>query len=213
MILAPFLTSLCAPSLAASEVSVSGRYAEARTASVFAGACHYNGELVSDGREALLGWRFETGSFLDVELAGLSLAALIVDDQNLGLEPHSRRSVLYVPSTAGPREREALVLWAKATQADVLGVVLDVRVLALTVAVDAESFALTAQGAFEVRGTALPDRACCKMPYQVWYTPFESGVRGRLVGLDERFDVVEPLLERRWSRPGENAAFFGPFQR
>ena len=49
MILAPFLTSLCASSLPASEVAPSGAYAEARTASVFAGACHYNGELMSDG--------------------------------------------------------------------------------------------------------------------------------------------------------------------
>ena len=29
-----------------------GRYVESRTAAVFAGACHYNGEYCADGREA-----------------------------------------------------------------------------------------------------------------------------------------------------------------
>ena len=35
---------------------ITGDYVEARTASVFAGACHYNGELTTTGREAELAW-------------------------------------------------------------------------------------------------------------------------------------------------------------
>jgi hypothetical protein len=210
MILAPFLTSLCASSLPATEVLPSGSYAEARTASVFAGACHYNGELMSDGREALLGWRFESGSVAGVDLSGLSLSALIVDDQNLSTGSSRRRSVIYVPSTAGAPERLALEAWVTSAHGDVLGDVLAVRACDLSVEVAPETFALVAPGTFDLRGNALPDRACCKMPYQVWYAPFED-TTGRLVGRNERFDVVEPLLALRWSRPGENAAFFGRF--
>ena len=36
---------------------IAGDYVEARTASVFAGACHYNGELVTTGRDAIMAWR------------------------------------------------------------------------------------------------------------------------------------------------------------
>lgn len=210
MILAPFLTSLCVASLPTTDVAPSGLYAEARTASVFAGACHYNGELMSDGREALLGWRFGSGSVAGVELSGLSLAALVVDDTNLSFAPSHRRSVLYLPSSATTRERSALQIWVESAHRDVIGHIVGVRVCDLSVDVAAETFAVVAPGTLELRGNALPDRACCKMPYDVWYTPFEE-TAGRLVGRDESFDVREPLLDRRWSRPGENAAFFGRF--
>jgi hypothetical protein len=63
---------------------------------------------------------------------------------------------------------------------------------------------------FSLRGDSLPDRACCKMPLDVWYDPFVA-LDGRLVGHDAEFDLREGLLDRTWSRPGENAAFFGRF--
>jgi hypothetical protein len=50
---------------------VRGVYVEARTASVFAGACHYNGELTTAGREAVLAWSVKEGSWGGVQLAGV----------------------------------------------------------------------------------------------------------------------------------------------
>ena len=40
--------------------TIVGDYVEARTASVFAGACHYNGELVTTGRDAIMAWNTAT---------------------------------------------------------------------------------------------------------------------------------------------------------
>ncbi|MDZ4774213.1 MAG: DUF1326 domain-containing protein [Planctomycetota bacterium] len=211
MMLAPFLTAVCVPTTNA-DVALSGRYLEARTASVFAGACHYNGELVSDGREAVLAWSFEAGSFAGVDFTGRSLAALVVDDENLSFGPRVRRSVLYVTAATPSRETQALVEWAVEAHRDVLGHVVGVRFTDVALSIEDESFALDVAGVCSVNGSAMPDRACCKMPFQVWYTPFEPTLN-RLVGLDERFTLDEPLLERRWSRPGENAAFFGRFAR
>src|SRR5918997_2889835 len=54
---------------------VRGVYVEARTASVFAGACHYNGELTTAGREAVLAWSVKEGSWGGVELAGVRAVA------------------------------------------------------------------------------------------------------------------------------------------
>ena len=121
MILAPFLTSLCSAALPGDDVTPHGRYVEARTASVYAGACHYGGEVVTDGREALLAWSFAAGSFRGVDLAGLTLAALVVDDANLALAGTSRRSVVYTPASADGLQRDALLGWARAQHGDLLG--------------------------------------------------------------------------------------------
>src|SRR5260370_7828290 len=40
--------------------SVKGDYVEARTASVFAGACHFNGEVVTTGQDALMAWNIQS---------------------------------------------------------------------------------------------------------------------------------------------------------
>ncbi|HEX8117567.1 MAG TPA: hypothetical protein VF521_09860, partial [Pyrinomonadaceae bacterium] len=53
-----------------------GVYVEARTASVFAGACHYNGELTTAGREAVMAWSVKEGSWGGVSLAGVSALAV-----------------------------------------------------------------------------------------------------------------------------------------
>ena len=50
---------------------VRGEYVEVRTASVFAGACHYNGELTTAGRDALMAWNVKSGAWRGVDLAGV----------------------------------------------------------------------------------------------------------------------------------------------
>src|SRR6476659_1494042 len=65
--------------------SISGSYVEARTAEVFTGGCIMNGEAATTGREALLVWKVDRGSFDGVSLNGLAVVAAIVGDQNLGI--------------------------------------------------------------------------------------------------------------------------------
>jgi len=62
---------------------IAGDYVEARTASVFAGACHYNGELVTTGRDAVMAWSFTAGTFNGVDLAGAKAMAAVTSDANL----------------------------------------------------------------------------------------------------------------------------------
>ncbi|MBL8858454.1 MAG: DUF1326 domain-containing protein [Planctomycetes bacterium] len=210
MILAPFLTSLCSTALPPADLTPTGRYVEARTASVYAGACHFGGEVVTDGREALLAWRFDSGSYRGVDLSGLSLAVLVADEANLALASSGRRAVVYTPAAATPEQQAGLVGWVRQQHASLLGEVRAVRPVDLQLEVGAEAFTLRVPEVLELRGDALPDRACCKMPFDVWYSPLET-LHDRLVGHDQTFDVREPLLACSWSRPGENAAFFGTF--
>jgi len=56
----------------------------------------------------------------------------------------------------------------------------------------------------------LPDRECCKMPYDVWYQPF-TPIAGRIVGNSERFVWNETRLSRAFENRERNDAFVGTF--
>src|SRR5438105_344124 len=80
---------------------LNGDYVEARTASVFAGACHFNGELPTTGRDAEMAWHVTDGSWNGVSITGLNAMAAVTSDANLR-EAVGRRSVLYVDANATP---------------------------------------------------------------------------------------------------------------
>ena len=69
------LAGLVAARLGAGGVSIKGAYVEARTAEVFAGGCVINGEAATTGREALMAWKVDRGSFEGVSLNGLAVVA------------------------------------------------------------------------------------------------------------------------------------------
>lgn len=191
------------------DVAPFGAYMEARNASVFGGACHYNGELTTQGQTAVLAWRLDGGVYDGVTLAGVELAAAVGADENLKSEG-ARKSVLYVDAQAQPAQREAAVRWLRATHGAKLGEVLAVEAVALDVASDGEHFRAKAGNAFEVCGSAMPDRECCKMPYNVWYEPFEA-LEGRLVAATSHFVFREARLGANFDRSGHNDAFLGAF--
>src|SRR2546421_10414953 len=95
---------LCGAALSSSRAEANnlrGDYVEARTASVFAGACHYNGELTTTGRDALMAWNVKAGSWDGVGLAGVRALAVVGADANLS-DPHAapRPAVsVYRPAT------------------------------------------------------------------------------------------------------------------
>lgn len=188
---------------------------EARSASVFAGACHYGAEYTTQGREALCAWRFESGSFDGVSLAGVSLACVLVADRNQD-EPEARvASVALLDAAASPEARAASLAWLRATLGPRLGTLRAARVVPLAVAAEGERYALAAGPEIRLEGALLPDRACCTMPVQRWYAPL-TAVRGEgaalpPVGCSEAFALAEPALGVRFRRSGENDAFVGRF--
>jgi len=67
----------------ADNVSLRGDYVEVRTASVFAGACHFNGEVVTTGREAMMAWNVTSGKWQGIDLTGVRVLAIVSSDANL----------------------------------------------------------------------------------------------------------------------------------
>src|SRR5262245_23528213 len=72
--------------------SAQGDYVEVRTASVFAGACHFNVEFTGGGREAIMAWHFTSGNWNGADLSGLRAIAIISADDNLSNAQAVRRS-------------------------------------------------------------------------------------------------------------------------
>ncbi len=203
-----FTTLLLA--LATSSEVPAGAYVEARTAAVYAGACHYGSQYTTQGRDAVLGWHFDRGSFDGVSLAGFDLVVALSGDRNLN-EPDAKvRSIVYLDGDEPCPKKHAAIAWLKKHHGRRIGRIVEFRDLKVEVERREDTFRLVAGGDVELIGNALPERECCKMPYNVWYEPF-SAVQGRLVGQTETFRFENRKLERSWSRPDENSVFFGTF--
>src|SRR5256885_14481546 len=102
MIAAVLIT--CAAAIAftsrAENTNIKGDYVEVRTASVFAGACHFNGEVVTAGREAIMAWSFSAGAWHGTNLAGVRAIAVVNSDENLLNQNAARRSEIILDQTA-----------------------------------------------------------------------------------------------------------------
>ena len=90
--------------------SVSGAYVEARTAEVFTGGCIMNSEAETMGKQAVLAWKVDRGSFNGVRIDGLSVVAAVSGDRNLGMtemggEKPSVKSALFVDDRANAAQR------------------------------------------------------------------------------------------------------------
>jgi hypothetical protein len=130
-------------------------------------------------------------------------------DANLA-EAGARRAVLYLDAAATVAQREAARAWLAANHADALGEIVRVKTAGVDVARNGDEFRLDAGPDVALSGRAMPDRECCRMAFNVWYEPLVP-TAGRLVGSTAEFRVRERGLGRTWSRPGENAVFFGTF--
>src|SRR5216117_3908119 len=85
-IVAAALVGLVAsPLVAGGKGSVSGAYVEARTAEVFTGGCIMGSEAETTGKQAVLAWKVDRGSFNGITLDGLSVVAAVAGDRNLGI--------------------------------------------------------------------------------------------------------------------------------
>lgn len=204
--------ALCGAVSAAPAPALTGDYVEARSASVYAGACHYNGELTTAGREAVLMIRVKDGAYRGVPLAGQSVLAAVAGSENLAESGTGRRSVLYVPDAASAAQRDALVALMKAKAGATLGEVVAVKPLPLTVTLDAQKItvrALRADGAPAVSldVTRYPCKHCL-MPAQTWYEPFVK-VPDAAVAQGVSTGFSEKVLGVTWRQETADNAFVG----
>ena len=208
---AVMVVALCALvfSSQAANVSLRGDYVEVRTASVFAGACHYNGEVVTTGRDAMMAWHVTSGKWQGVDLSGVRALAIITADANLSENNAARSSEIIIDSNASQTQSQALLDALKVKYAATLGNVVTVRSAPIKFDHRGRTYAVAADDA-TINVEAMPNDLCCKMPNLVWYSPL-VGLENRKVGYTVNATYSGKAIATPWSRSGENSAFYGSF--
>jgi hypothetical protein len=193
----------------AENVSLRGDYVEVRTASVFAGACHYNGEVTTTGRDAMMAWNVTSGKWQDVDLTGVRVIAIVSSDSNLSDKDAARQSEVIIDSGASRTQSLAMMHALKEKYAASLGRIVSIRTAPITFVRSGRTFAVaTDEASINVEG--MPNDLCCKMPNMVWYTPL-VGLENRKVGYTNDAKYNGNVVSDSWQRAGENSAFYGSF--
>jgi hypothetical protein len=188
-----------------------GDYVEARTASVFAGACHYNGELVTTGRDAVLAWKITSGSWKGIDLAGVTAMAAVSSQDNLGNDAASRQSEIIVNASATPAQANAFVGFVGKQCGQHLGKIESIRHGSVLFDHTGSSYTVKSLGFGEISVQAMPNDECCKQPNLVWYSPLVP-LMHRKVGYTLSSGYDAGTVGDPWQRSQENTAFYGAFQ-
>ncbi len=193
-----------------SRAEVTGDYVEARTASVFAGACHFNGELVTTGRDAVVAWSIKAGEFDKIDLAGVRAIAVVSSDANLSEEKAVRKSELIIDSAATQKQADALVAMLKEKSAVSLGTIVSVKRAAVAFTHAGDRYTVASGDAVKLDVKAMPDGECCKQPNNVWYSPLVK-LNDQKVGYTTLASYAGGAAGDAWRRGDENSAFYGVF--
>ena len=214
VVLAAMLSVLAAaPFLAARGVSLKGTYVEARTAEVFTGGCVMNSEAGTTGREALLAWKVDRGSFNGVSLDGLAVVAAVAGDTNLGIreiggEAATTHAAVFVDERATAAQRVALVSMAKRLSNGIVDAVVEVTPTAIQFVDDGRAFRVAAKSLrLTVEKELKHDPTCGG---KQWFHPLSS-VDGAAMGTTAENAFSGSTLGTKWSDPNKRSGFFGTF--
>jgi hypothetical protein len=203
----------CAAAIAftsrAENTAIRGDYVEVRTASVFTGACHFNGEVVTTGREAIMAWNFTSGRWNGNDISGLKAIAVVSADANLENAGAARRSEIILDNSANHDQKLAMLAALKSKYAATLGEIVSVRSAPITFKHEGKTYDVaSAEAAINVE--AMPNDLCCRQPNLVWYSPLVQ-LSGRKVGYTLKAIYSGNAVGEAWENDGENSAFYGSF--
>jgi hypothetical protein len=189
--------------------TVTGDYVEARSASVYAGACHFNGELTTAGREAVIAWNIQSGTANGVKLDGLRVVALVSGGDNLANVGTERKSVIVVDEAATPAQREAVVALLKQRVGKMLGTVAAVKTAPIRFTEEGASVKVAAGNLATLDITRYPCKHCM-MPAETWYTPF-APTKDVVVAQGLSTGFKDKTLGVSWSSASQDNVFVGTF--
>jgi len=204
------LTLIAGFAFATETATIQGEYIEARSASVYVGACHYGAEFVEGGKEATLVWNIQQGSWNDVSLDGLTVVAVVSAKSNLAIDTETRKSVLYMDLSTTEEQRTALRDLLTTKHADVLGEVVTTQTAAIEFAKEGMKYDVTVGEVLTLSANRYP---CvnCTQPHQIWYEPL-TVIQNAIVGKSEVYHYKDSHLPVTWHQGGTaNNVFVGSF--
>jgi hypothetical protein len=200
--------------LAGGKVTLTGDYVEARTAEVFTGGCIMNSEAETVGRQALLAWKVDRGSFNGIAIDGLSVVAAVSGDRNLGMQEMGGqkaivRSALFVDDRANAAQQLALVAMANQLSNGLVGTIVQVTAAPIQFTDHGSEINVSAGSgvALDVNKHIAHDPTCGAMQ---WFHPLAS-VDDAAVGVAAQHVFTGSSLGTKWSDPNKRSAFFGTF--
>jgi len=186
---------------------IQGDYLESRSCDVYTGPCFANAELGLAGRQAVMAWGIESGSFDGVDLSGLKVVVAVRSADTLGfgvgiqVRNELNKSVILLDQRANTDQQKALEDFARSKAGATLGEV--VRVASLPIEMKLDHIDMVAklkagdEVAMETRKLAKGDCVCTNE--QIYYPPLtevensepaytlSNSFRGR--GLGSKWDL------------------------
>ena len=197
---------------------IRGDYIETRSADVYTGQCFANGEVNLVGKEAILAWHVQSGSWHGVSLDGLTIAAAVRAKATLGdpyANPYPAQSVLLVDDQATPQQSAALVSFAKQMGGELLRNVDQTIAAPMEMIVNHErhGVALLRAGQFatiQTRSLGEHDHVCGN---EVTFYPPLTQVSHSMPAVAVTDAYRGPGLGESWDTHGRRSAFIGTFAR
>jgi hypothetical protein len=197
---------------------IRGDYIETRSADVYTGQCFANGEVNLAGKEAILAWHIQSGSWDGVALDGLTVAAAVRAQATLGDpygNPYPAQSVLLVDDQANPQQRAALANFARHMGGELLANVDQTVAAPMEMVVNHErhGVALLRAGQFAtVQTRSLNDQDHVCGNESTFYPPL-TPVAHSMPAVAVTDAYRGPGLGESWNSHGRRSAFVGTFVR
>jgi hypothetical protein len=197
---------------------IRGDYMETRSADVYTGQCFANGEVNLVGKEAILAWHVQDGTWDGVALDGLTIAAAVRAQATLGDpygNPYPAQSVLLVDEQATPQQKAALVSFAKHLGGQLLENVEQTIAVPMEMIVNHErhGVGLLRAGEFatiQTRSLGDKDHVCGN---EVTFYPPLTQVSHSMPAVAVTDAYRGPGLGASWDTHGKRSAFVGTFAR
>jgi len=197
---------------------IRGDYIETRSADVYTGQCFANGEVNLAGKEAILAWHVQSGSWDGVALDGLTVAAAVRAQATLGDpygNPYPAQSVLLVDDQANPQQQAALASFARHMGGELLANVDQTVAAPMEMVVNHErhGVALLRAGRFatvQTRSLGDKDHVCGNE--STFYPPL-TPVAHSMPAVAVTDAYRGPGLGESWDSHGRRSAFVGTFVR
>ncbi|MCS7022421.1 MAG: DUF1326 domain-containing protein [Gemmataceae bacterium] len=213
-----FLTALSlvtAEPMQSSNPTIRGQYLEARTCDVYTGSCFANADTGLTGRNAVLAWKIEQGSYRGCNLDGLAVAVVLAASDTLGLKQSApAKAVVIVDTAANAEQRQALVAFVRAQTGNLIGEIVAVRSAPVQLSQcpcdNGACARLTADNVQVATRCIYPehDKACGNESVQ--YPPLARGVQA-VAAMTVEHSYTGKELNQTWQDAGRRGAFVGRF--
>lgn len=204
----------------AEAAQITGEYLEARTCNVYTGPCFANAEMSLSGKEALMAWKVDKGSWNDVPLDGLGAALILHAQGTLGydgvfpMQAGKVRSVLLVDEKASAEQQEALMAFVRNSAKDLSRNIVNVERVPFELKNDhIDNVGVFKAGKLaEIRTRKLQKGDCVCTNEVVYYQPLTE-IDNASPAYSLKLSWQGEKLGTRFTNRGIRSAFLGTFRK